>query len=60
MSVTREDHGSGISQRQSYSQTTIAPESDRGESFVVLVTGFPWRMQRRKDKNALKVVYTII
>lgn len=51
--MTQEGHVSGISQRQSYSQTAIAPESDRGERFVMLVTGFQWRMQRGKKKNAV-------
>lgn len=45
----QEDHGSGIS--QSYSQTNTGPESDRGERFVVLVTGFPWKVQRGKKKK---------
>lgn len=38
ISKTQEDHGSGIS--QSYSQTTISPESDREESFIALVRRF--------------------
>lgn len=44
---------SGISQRQSYRQTIVVPEGDREESFVVLVTGFQWRMQRGKKKKVL-------
>lgn len=49
ISKTQEDHGSGIS--QSYSQTTISPESDRKESFIALVRRF-----LKEKKNCLEDV----
>lgn len=49
ISKTQEDHASGIS--QSYSRTTISPESDREESFIALVREF-----LKENKNCLEDV----
>lgn len=44
---------------QNYSQTTVALEGDGRESFVVLVTGFPWRMRRGKERKCSEDVCTV-